>query len=237
MVTPKNPQIPVVLLAAGRGRRMGGPKGLLRDDRGRSLVACQVESIRRAAALEPNLDPDPIVVLGAAAQRVEHLVPAGARIVHNPDWASGMGGSLAAGLRAVPADAPGALVMLLDLPHVPAEALARLAAQTDPGQLARALWNGVPGHPVAIGAAHIPAAITACHGDAGARGLFAAVAPAAVNLVECADLLAPGVHGDADIDTPEQAAAAGLRLPAALPARGQGADPREDAGRARGERA
>ena len=89
---------------------------------------------------------------------------------------------------------------LVDLPGVPAAAVARLAAVAGRDVLARAAYGGRPGHPVLLGRAHWAGVRAAAVGDAGARGYLAGRAD--VVLVECGDLADPD-----DVDTPEQLAA------------------------------
>jgi len=84
-----------ILLAAGEGSRLGRPKALV-ELGGQTLAERGVALLRDGGA-------DPVlVVTGAVPVRVH-----GARTVHNPDWRTGMGTSLAAGLRALGAGAPG----------------------------------------------------------------------------------------------------------------------------------
>jgi CTP:molybdopterin cytidylyltransferase MocA len=143
-----------------------------------------------------------VVVLGAAAEEVRPLLPAGARAVVAADWAEGMGASLRAGLAAVERLDPvpdAALVHLVDLPGVTAAAVARLAAHTGPDALVRAAYAGHPAHPVLLGRAHWPGVREAASGDSGARTYLAGHPD--LELVECGDLAAPD-----DVDTPEQLA-------------------------------
>ena len=130
-----------LLLAAGAGRRMGGPKGLLRDADGTPWVA------RAAGALRDGGCEPVIVIVGAAASEVAALVPAWAHVVPAQDWADGMGASLRAGLAAAEhSSGPGraelsgtaaelAVVTLVDLPGVDAAVVARLLDRCPrPGQ-------------------------------------------------------------------------------------------------------
>lgn len=78
-----------ILLAAGGGSRLGRPKAAV-EFRGRTLAERGVALLRDGGA-------DPVLVVAGA---VPVSVP-GARTVLNPDWATGMGSSLAAGLRAL----------------------------------------------------------------------------------------------------------------------------------------
>lgn len=188
-----------LLLAAGAGRRMGRPKALVADQDGPWLH-------RALDALAGGGCDSLVVVLGAQADQARGLVASwsGARepaVVLAQDWASGMGASLRAGLAhltapAGAADGTGAgdgpaydvaVVTLVDLPDVGADVVARVlrAAGQDRTTLARATYDGVPGHPVVLGAEHWAAARGVARGDRGARDLLAGDG---VRLVECGDL-------------------------------------------------
>lgn len=202
----------LLLLAAGSGARMGGPKALLRYADGTALLTAQVERMLTAAVMR-GLDPDVIVVLGPALAQTSRLVPRSARVVENPDYRQGLSTSLHAGLNAVPNRAAGVVISLLDLPDVPAEAYGRPLDTTAPANLARAHWNSVPGHPVALGCEHIAEALAVAAGDKGLRAMLKRPSGSGdVTSVECADLLPPGHDGLADVDTPETAARFGLHL-------------------------
>ncbi|WP_405013944.1 NTP transferase domain-containing protein [Kitasatospora sp. NBC_01539] len=185
-------RVAALVLAAGGGRRLGGrPKALVRL-RGRTLLEGALAAVR-AGGCAPV-----VVVLGAEAGRVRAGADTGdCVLVENPAWESGMGSSLRAGLAAVPADASGVLVMLVDTPGVTAEAVARLvAAHRAGGELVAAAYDGRRGHPVLIGARYLAEAAAGAEGDAGARALLAAHAPE-VLLVECGDVAVAD-----DLDTP-----------------------------------
>lgn len=172
---------------------MGRPKALVEVD-GEPLV---LRALR--ALIDGGLAPV-VVVLGARAADVRAVLPRGVDALEAPDWADGMGSSLRAGLAALDGRAEAAVVHLVDLPGVPAAAVARLAAVAGPDVLARAAYGGRPGHPVLLGRAHWPAVRAAAVGDAGARGYLAGRTD--VRMVECGDLAVPD-----DVDTPEQLAA------------------------------
>jgi CTP:molybdopterin cytidylyltransferase MocA len=170
-----------LLLAAGAGRRMGTPKALVRDDAGSWLV--RGVTTLRAGGCSPVT-----VVLGAEAPRARRLLEGlEATVVVADDWAEGMGASLRAGLRALSrSTGSGVVVSLVDLPDLVPDVVSRVAAAgPDPTALARATYDGVPGHPVLLGRDHWPGVIEAAVGDQGARPYLAL---RDVTLVECGDL-------------------------------------------------
>lgn len=178
-----------LLLAAGAGRRMGGPKALLRD-------AHDVPFLDRAVGtlLDGGCE-HVMVVLGAAAADGRALLahagwtddPAVSTVVAE-DWDEGMGASLRAGLRALAGvpRADGALVTLVDLPDVDARVVRRvLDAATGPAALVRATYDGRAGHPVLLGRDHWDAVAASADGDQGARSYLRSHPPASC---ECGDL-------------------------------------------------
>ena len=169
---------------------MGGPKALV-ELHGEPLV------VRTLRVLADGGCAPLLVVVGAAAAEVRAALPAGVRSVEAPDWAEGMGASLRAGLDALAASgADAALVHLVDLPGVTAEAVARLAAYPTRESLRRAAYGGRAAHPVLIGRSHWTAVRASATGDSGARGYLAG--HPALELVECGDVAEPD-----DVDTPE----------------------------------
>lgn len=176
-----------LLLAAGAGSRMGMPKALVRDEAGEPWLT------RAVAVLRDGGCADVTVVLGARAEEAQDLLPAGVEVVVADDWDSGMAASLRSGLVAIAASAgTAALVHLVDLPDVTADVVRRVAADDRPGRLARATYDGRPGHPVLIGRDHWSGVLADARGDRGARGYLARHG---VVGVECGDL-ATGVDVD-----------------------------------------
>jgi len=169
-----------LLLAAGAGTRMGRPKALVTDDHGSWLE-------RSVRVLDDGGCDGVTVVLGArSAEAVAFLDGLGVDVVIAHDWESGMSASLAAGLRGMPPGATAALVLLVDLPDVTAEVVRRLvAAGAGPGSLARATYDGRPGHPVLLGRDHWAGVVATATGDRGARDYLEAHEHTSV---ECGDL-------------------------------------------------
>jgi CTP:molybdopterin cytidylyltransferase MocA len=202
-----------LLLAAGEGSRLGRPKALVQLG-GQTLA-------ERGVALLGDGGADPVLVVTGAVQ-----VPvATARVVHNPDWRTGMGSSLAAGLRALGAggaptpgtasaaaivadsaprgglDCAAVVVALADQPLVGPEAVRRLiAAYREGATVAVAAYDGKPRNPVLIAREHWDTVLEMAVGDTGARP-FLRAHPELVRLVECGDTGSPY-----DVDTPEDLA-------------------------------
>lgn len=170
-----------LLLAAGAGSRMGMPKALVEDEDGRPWLTRAVDVLRDGGCA------DVTVVLGAAASQASALVPVGTGSVVAEDWASGMSASLRAGLVALAGSgATAALVHLVDLPDVTADVVRRVLGAGDHAEvLARATYDGRPGHPVLIGRSHWSSIVGEVAGDEGARRYLAGHP---TTLVECGDL-------------------------------------------------
>ncbi|GAA4530561.1 nucleotidyltransferase family protein [Amycolatopsis samaneae] len=171
-----------LLLAAGAGRRFGGPKALAEFD-GEPFVLRSLRTLEAAGCAPIR------VVLGAAAERVRDLLPDPTVAVLAEGWEHGMGESLRAGLDVLaelPANTVAALVHLVDLPWVSAGAVARVAAESAPDVVARAAYDGVPGHPVLLGRRWWAEIAASARGDRGARDWLAGRAE--LRLVECGDL-------------------------------------------------
>ena len=178
-----------VLLAAGEGKRLGTPKALV-ELGGRRLVD------RAAGLLREGGAAPVLVVTGAAPVTVPGVIG-----VPNPDWRTGMGSSLAAGLRALPGDCTAAVIALVDQPLIGADVVRRLLSAHRAGaELAVAAYHGRARNPVLLGRGHWAGVLAAADGDTGARPYLRA-RPDLVTLVECADVGRPD-----DVDTPEDLA-------------------------------
>ncbi|MFI5119753.1 MAG: NTP transferase domain-containing protein [Thermoanaerobaculia bacterium] len=188
----------VVLLAAGRSRRLGVAKQLLVIE-GEPLV-------RRAARLALATSPiDAVLVTGDGARAVEDAVRGLAvRCVAAEDFDEGMGRSLAAGLRHLDPACAGALVVLCDQPALTAEHLARLVEVWEgaPESAAASGYAGTVGVPSVLPRAWFPR-LMAARGDRGARDLLREHA-GEVRVV-------PDERLGEDVDRPEEAA--GLKTP------------------------
>lgn len=166
-----------LILAAGEGRRFGGPKQLAELD-GRPLLA---------HVLDVAAPWKPLTVLGAHADAILAAVDVGDHVIAE-DWADGQSASLKAGVAALDEDR--VLVLLGDMPLV---TRAVCEAVLTHGGTARATYDGEPGHPVVLDRAILDR-VPHLTGDAGARGL----------LRDCATVEAAHLCDPTDIDTREQ---------------------------------
>ena len=176
-----------VVLAAGASTRFGSPKQLARLD-GETLLERAVR-VAREVGCSPV-----VVVLGASAAQIQTECSLGdAHVVVNDDWATGMGGSIACGVRALH-EVDGCVVMTCDMPAVTS---AHLRLLTVSGELAASSYAGRRGVP-----AYFPAAmfdeLLRLRGDTGARELLHSA-----RSVELAG-------GELDVDTPQDLHRPGL---------------------------
>jgi CTP:molybdopterin cytidylyltransferase MocA len=136
-----------LVLAAGAGTRFGATPKQLAALGDRPLLQWAIDA---QTAVDPELVSPVIVVLGSCAEQVRAEIEFGrAQAVVCTDWESGQSASLRLGLRALDG-AERVIVTLGDAPLVSSELIARFAQEPDPGPL-RAVYDGRPGHPVALG--------------------------------------------------------------------------------------
>lgn len=186
------PRPTILLLAAGASARMGGRDKLLEPVGGQPLIRDRARAaLLTGAPVLATLPPRKAAPdrWAALAGLTLHLMA-----VSRPE--RGLSASLAAGIAALPADSPGALVMLADMPEITQSDLAALLDGWDGATLRRAASaDGQPGNPVLFPAASF-GALRALSGDRGARDLLANT-----DGVELIPL--PAHHALTDIDTPE----------------------------------
>jgi molybdenum cofactor cytidylyltransferase len=193
-VPEKGRRIAAVVLAAGRSTRMGAVNKLIAEIGGKPLVRIATEQ-----ALASRASPV-IVVTGHQREKVEAALDGlPVRLVHNPDYADGLGTSLKAGIAAVPADADAAIVCLGDMPQVDSALIDKLLAAFDPEKGALVVTpsiDGRRGNPV-VWSRRFFNDLMQIQGDIGARHLIGNYAEAVVEVP---------VAGEAaliDVDTPE----------------------------------
>jgi CTP:molybdopterin cytidylyltransferase MocA len=176
-----------LILAAGAGTRFGERSKLLADLEGRPLLEhavaaqCEVDELERV-----------VVVLGASADEILARVDLmRAESVLCPRWSEGQSASLRCGIEFLTRDAEVSrvIVTLGDQPRVSAALIGRFVNEP-PGT--RAVYDGVPGHPVVLGPVQLRA-IAGLRGDLGAREVLKGGLT-----IECGDSSAVR-----DVDTPE----------------------------------
>jgi CTP:molybdopterin cytidylyltransferase MocA len=170
-----------IVLAAGAGRRLGGPKA--------ELVIAGERLLDRAVRVLHDSGCAEVVAVVRPETRVE-----GAVVVVNSDPERGMGSSLRLGLAAASGDR--AAIVLVDTPGISADAVRRTLGVAAP--VAVATYGGRRGHPVVIDRPLWTNVAALAIGDAGARA-FLREHPELVTEVAC-----PG--DPADIDTAEDLA-------------------------------
>ena len=119
-------------------------------------------------------------------------------IVDNPDYATGLSSSLKAGIRALPDDCDGALVLLGDMPRITAVDLDALIAafESDKDKIVVPVNGGRRGNPVLWPRVYFQEMLQ-LGGDAGAKSLLAAFADSVREVTLATDAIF------LDVDTPE----------------------------------
>lgn len=169
-----------VVLAAGAGTRYGGPKALARTTSGEPWVERAVAVLRAVGCSSV------VVALGAGVGAAVTLIPAGVRVLAVPEWAEGLSATLRSALTALDrGDADAAMIVPVDTPDMPAEVCERLLAPASDRVLARAVYRGVPGHPVLLGRSHWRPVADSVRGDEGAGAYLRAHD---AMRIECGDL-------------------------------------------------
>jgi len=197
------PRVAVLVLAAGRSTRMGGPNKLLAEADGAPLVVHAVKAALASQAVEV------VVVLGHMAGEIrpaiEKAIPPKSRVrfVTNPDFADGLSTSVRTGIAALGPTVDAAIVQLGDMPGVGAPLLDRLMAAFSPVEgrsICVPTVGGKRGNPVLWARRFFPE-MGILSGDSGAKHLIG----------EHADLVCEvemtGEAAITDIDTPEALAA------------------------------
>lgn len=183
--------IAAIILAAGEARRMGQPKQLLPLGSG-TLLSHAVD-----IAYETGFAPI-LVVVGANAEAVQAAIAARpVEIVRNTLWRTGMGSSVAAGVRyhqQLGADSAAIAILLADQPLITASHLKQMRRLLiDSGAPAVAAeYNGTAGVP-AFFRRQLLSQLAALTGEGGAKALLRDSKTARFLLPEAAT----------DIDTPE----------------------------------
>ncbi|MEO8102349.1 MAG: nucleotidyltransferase family protein [Betaproteobacteria bacterium] len=178
-----------ILLAAGSASRFGSQKLLARLPDGRFVIEAAAHNLLAGAGRVT-------AVIGHDEALMRVLAACGCRVVVNARAQDGMGGSIAAGVRAE-AGAAAWLIALGDMPGIRPDTIARVIGALDAeAGIVIPTYQHRRGHPVAF-AARFGGELMTLQGDSGARSVVAAH-PSHVKLLPVDD---DGVL--ADIDTPD----------------------------------
>ncbi|HEX2143550.1 MAG TPA: nucleotidyltransferase family protein [Glycomyces sp.] len=157
-----------LVLAAGAGKRFGGPKALIEYD-DRNMLD------RAVATLHAGGCRQVLAVLGAGAEQALSAATEAFTPVLNRRWGQGLSTSLKVGLAAVPERYDGVVVTLVDQPRIEPEAVRRVIAAAEEGAtVAVASYEGRRGHPMYFAREHLGAIAAGAAGDRGARDFLAA---------------------------------------------------------------
>ena len=201
----RTPRIAIVVLAAGRSSRMGGPNKLMASFDGKPLLRRSVETALASRAVSVH------VVLGHRSSELRRTIEGFEVVLHdNPDFADGLSTSLKRGFEAASEDADGVLVMLADQPLLTSSHLDALIAAFEPsgeGSIVLACDGERRANPVILSSG-FREEIGMLQGDVGARHLVQQHR----DLVREIDI---GPAASFDVDTPELMERAGGVLPPA----------------------
>jgi len=191
-----------MIIAAGGGRRIGGPEALLHQ--GERPLVNQVLDTMREAGCGPL-----VVVLGAAADQVRATADlSGTMVVVNRSWGTGIGSSIRLGLDALPDPRIEAVVVVpVDMPGLTTAAVRRVAALPYPEALVCATYEGLRGYPMLFGRRHWAGIAALANADVGARPYLMA------HKDEIVDIACDAVADGSRANTPELLAAWGLTVP------------------------
>jgi len=155
---------PIVLAAGASSRMNGKPKQFL-DFIGETCLEVMVRAVKRPGTSEP------IVVLGnKAVETRERIWLDGCKLVVNQAWENGQTSSVQTGLRAVPEDTEGMLLVPVDLPLMLPEdtdaVLRAFAGERDRFDVFVATVGGRRGHPVLFSRRVFPEILALAHDQA-----------------------------------------------------------------------
>ncbi|MEH1170046.1 NTP transferase domain-containing protein [Micromonospora sp. CPCC 205539] len=191
-----------MIIAAGGGRRLGGPEALLHQGE-TPLVNQMIETMTEAGCEQI------VLVLGAAAEQVQEAADLSqVTVVINKAWGTGVGSSIRAGLAAMDDGEIEAVVVIpVDMPGLTAAAIRRVAALPYPDVLVCATYDGLRGYPMLFGRRHWSGIATLASADVGARPYLLA------HKDQIVDIACDSAADGSRVDTPELMALYGLTVP------------------------
>jgi molybdenum cofactor cytidylyltransferase len=169
-LSERTKRVAAVVLAAGQSTRMGAENKLIAEIGGAPLVRRTVDAVCDSSA-------SPILVVVGYMRREVCAALEGAPVtfVANPDFAKGLASSLKAGVRALPSDSDGVIVLLGDMPRIAASHIDRLVTafrDEEGSSIMVPTLQGRRGNPVLWPAAYFRELLD-LDGDTGAKALLA----------------------------------------------------------------
>jgi molybdenum cofactor cytidylyltransferase len=197
----KNIRVDAVVLAAGRSTRMGSSNKLLQSIDDTSLLQKVLD-----VAAHSNLRKT-LVVTGHDSQKVAQEIngtvkPGEYEIIHNPEYAQGIGSSIGTGIRHLSNNPDGVLMLLADMPDIQSTTINQLIDSfygTGQSRICVPVYLGKRGNPV-LWPAQLFSDLANIKGDQGGRTLFKQYETSILNY----DVSDDSIHRD--IDTHEQLA-------------------------------
>lgn len=200
------PRLSAIILAAGYSSRMGELKAAL--PLGNATVLSQCCRLFCDAGID-----ELIVVTGYKAGDITTIArDAGARIAHNPDFATGMYSSIRAGVAQLNPESEAFFLLPVDIPLVRSGTVRLLANAfaANPAQILYPVFADRRGHPPLLGRAVCAAIRQQNQVDGGLRAILAGMEtehPGMVRDVQAADA---NIH--IDMDTPDEYISGCLRF-------------------------
>lgn len=134
-----------VVLAGGASSRMGRPKALLEDARGRTFLSRLVATLRAGGCHAV------IVVGGRHLEEIARALPEHVLLANNPEWQEGQLSSAQVGLRAALAFQPARVVLhVVDQPLIQPRDVRAILSALGGHDVAVACCKGETGHPIAL---------------------------------------------------------------------------------------
>ncbi|KJY81893.1 hypothetical protein TW81_16210 [Vibrio galatheae] len=188
----KEMKVALMIMAAGESKRFGGCKQLSQVSDDHSLLSHAIEQ-----AVNAQIGPV-FVVTGRWHNEIDQVQQQGAfatvPLLHCPDWAQGLGRSIAYGVEILAPDYNAILITLADQVALTSEDFHRFVELASKEHIVCSHYNGKRGVPVLFPACYFPQ-LTQLNGEHGARSLLRG------EQFPIREITLP--HAKYDIDTPQ----------------------------------
>jgi molybdenum cofactor cytidylyltransferase len=158
--------VSVLILAAGKGERVGLQK-LLLPWKGKTIIEEVIETFLRTKVNEI------IVVLGRDHEILRNILsPYPVKVVYNSNYATGKASSIKRGLQAIDVRAEGIMIAMGDMPLIEPQLVDRMIdVFLEKRKIVVPVWEGKKGHPVLFPRA-FQAELMKITGDEGGKGIL-----------------------------------------------------------------